>query len=59
MFLLSLFPNPLFDVAGVAAGAVKMPIRRFFPAVLAGKIIKDTYLAAVGGVGIGIVAHLF
>ena len=58
MFLLSLFPNPLFDVAGVAAGAVKMPIRRFFLAVLAGKVIKDTYLAAVGGLGADILTHL-
>ncbi len=58
MFLLSLFPNPLFDVAGVAAGAVKMPVRHFFLAVLAGKVIKDTYLAAVGGLGADIVAHL-
>jgi membrane protein DedA with SNARE-associated domain len=58
MFLLSLFPNPLFDLAGVAAGAVKMPVRHFFIAVLAGKIIKDTYLAAVGGLGADIVAYL-
>ena len=58
MFLLSLFPNPLFDVAGVAAGAVKMPLRRFFLAVLAGKVIKDTYLAAVGGLGAEIIVHL-
>ena len=58
MFLLSIFPNPLFDLAGVAAGAVRMPIRRFFPAVLAGKIIKDTYLAAIGGVGASILTHL-
>lgn len=58
MFLLSVFPNPLFDVAGVAAGAVKMPIRRFFLAVLAGKVIKNTYLAALGALGADIVAHL-
>jgi membrane protein DedA with SNARE-associated domain len=58
MFLLSLFPNPLFDVAGVAAGAVKMPLRRFFTAVLAGKVIKDIYLAAVGGLGADILARL-
>ena len=58
MFLLSIFPNPLFDLAGVAAGAVRMPIRRFFPAVLAGKVIKDTYLAAIGGVGASILTHL-
>ncbi len=58
MFLLSIFPNPLFDLAGVAAGAVRMPIRRFFPAVLDGKIIKDTYLAAIGDVGASILTHL-
>ena len=58
MFLLSIFPNPLFDLAGVAAGAVRMPIRRFFPAVLAGKVIKDTYLAAIGGVGASILTQL-
>ena len=57
MFLLSTFPNPLFDIAGVAAGAVKMPIKRFFPAVLCGKVIKDTYLAAIGGLGATIFAH--
>ena len=59
MFLLSIFPNPLFDIAGVAAGVVKMPIRRFFPAVLSGKIIKDLYLAAIGGLGATILTDLF
>ncbi len=58
MFGLSVFPNPLFDLAGVAAGAVRMPIRRFFPAVLSGKIIKDTYLAAIGGLGATVFTHL-
>ncbi len=58
MFGLSIFPNPLFDLAGVAAGAVRMPIRRFFPAVLSGKIIKDTYLAAIGGLGATVFTHL-
>ncbi len=59
MFLLSVFPNPLFDLAGVAAGAVRMPIRRFFLAVLGGKIIKDLYLAAIGGLGATILTDLF
>ena len=58
MFLLSIFPNPLFDLAGVAAGAVRMPVRRFFLAVLSGKVIKDTYLAAIGGVGVTVLARL-
>lgn len=58
IFLFSVFPNPLFDVAGVAAGAVKMPIRHFFLAVLAGKVIKNTYLAAMGGLGADILTRL-
>lgn len=51
MFLMSTVPNPLFDVAGLAAGAVQMPVGRFFVAVLAGKIIKDTWMAAAGAGG--------
>ena len=51
MFLLSSFPNPLVDVAGVAAGAVHMQLRRFFIGVLAGKIVKNIYLAAGGLAG--------
>jgi len=48
MFVMSVIPNPLFDIAGAAAGVVRMPLGRFFLAVLAGKIIKDTYMAAAG-----------
>ncbi len=58
MFLMSVVPNPLFDLAGVAAGAVQMPVIRFFPAVLGGKVIKDLYLAAIGGLGATIFNHL-
>ncbi len=48
LFLLSSFPNPLVDVAGVAAGAVHMQLRRFFMGVLPGKIFKNIYLSAGG-----------
>jgi membrane protein YqaA with SNARE-associated domain len=58
MFVMSTIPNPFFDVAGLAAGAVQMPLRSFFFAVLGGKVIKNTWLAAAGGVGAGVVAHL-
>jgi membrane protein YqaA with SNARE-associated domain len=58
MFLMSTIPNPAFDIAGLAAGAVQMPLRSFFVAVLSGKIIKDTWMAAVGGLGIGVLANL-
>jgi len=58
MFLMAIVPNPLFDVAGLAAGALEMPLRRFFLAVLAGKIIKDLYLAGAGGLGAAIFDQL-
>ncbi len=59
VFLMSTVPNPLFDVAGLAAGAAQMPIKRFFLAVLAGKVTKDTWLAAAGGVGFALVTSLW
>ncbi len=58
MFLMSIFPNPLFDIAGLAAGAVKMPVANFFFSVLAGKVIKDTWMAAVGAGGAAVFSHL-
>jgi len=48
MFLLSSVPNPLVDVAGVAAGAVRMKLRNFFVGVLFGKIFKNIYLSTGG-----------
>jgi len=52
LFLMSTIPNPLFDIAGLAAGAVQMPLKNFFFAVLAGKVIKDTWMAAAGAGGV-------
>ncbi|MEX0682162.1 MAG: VTT domain-containing protein [Dehalococcoidia bacterium] len=58
MFLMSTIPNPLFDVAGLAAGAVQMPMRRFFLAVLGGKIIKDMWLAGLASAGVTVFSHV-
>jgi membrane protein YqaA with SNARE-associated domain len=58
MMFLSAFPNPLFDLAGVAAGAVRMPVRRFFGSVFVGKVVKNTYLAALGSLGASIFVGL-
>jgi membrane protein YqaA with SNARE-associated domain len=55
MFAMSVLPNPFFDVAGVIAGAVRMPIWKFFVAVLLGKIIKSMYIAGAGALGISII----
>jgi membrane protein YqaA with SNARE-associated domain len=59
MFVLAAIPNPFFDIAGVAAGATKMPVWRFFIAVLLGKIFKGMYVATAGFIGIGILRGFF
>ncbi len=48
ILILSIIPNPLFDLAGIAAGALKIPIRRFLLVCWVGKTIK-TILFALGG----------
>jgi membrane protein DedA with SNARE-associated domain len=58
IFLLSTFPNPLFDLAGAAAGASRMPALRFFLATLGGKIIKDLFLAYGGSFSAGVIRDL-
>lgn len=58
MFLLSCVPNPLVDVAGVAAGAVGMRVQNFLLGVFPGKVVKNIYLSAGGLAGAAIVRHL-
>ncbi len=55
MFTLSAVPNPLFDLVGVAAGSVRMPVWKFFFSVLAGKTVKSMYVAGAGA----LIADLF
>jgi len=51
IFLLALIPNPLFDIAGMVAGALKMPMWRFLLWVWLGKCIKMLAFA-LGGAGL-------
>lgn len=48
MFAWAVPPNPLFDVGGLAAGAVGVPYRIFFVAVFAARLIR---LAAIVWLG--------
>ena len=48
ILVLSAIPNPLFDVAGVAAGIAKMPIQTFLFFVWIGQLIKMTLFAFAG-----------
>jgi membrane protein YqaA with SNARE-associated domain len=53
VFLLAFFPNPLFDIAGITAGALKMPLWRFLLFCLLGKILKMLVFAYFGETVIG------
>ncbi|MCX8199936.1 MAG: VTT domain-containing protein [Candidatus Micrarchaeota archaeon] len=48
IFTLALIPNPLFDVAGIAAGAIKYPYWKYLAACALGKIIKVGVFAYLG-----------
>lgn len=48
MFAMAFMPSPLFDVAGLAAGAARVPIRIFYPAILLGKVGRGILMAAAG-----------
>jgi membrane protein YqaA with SNARE-associated domain len=48
ILILSAIPNPFFDLAGVAAGALKMPVVKFFFWCLVGETIKMTIFALAG-----------
>jgi uncharacterized membrane protein YdjX (TVP38/TMEM64 family) len=48
VFLLSAIPNPFFDLAGVAAGALKMPLGRFLFWAWIGETTKMFIFAFAG-----------
>lgn len=48
IFLLSAVPNPVFDIAGIAAGALQIPFWRFLVVCFLGKTIKATLMGLLG-----------
>lgn len=48
LFVLSAIPNPLFEVAGLTAGSVRMSFRRFIVSVTGGKIVRGLLIAYYG-----------
>jgi len=58
IFLMALFPNPVFDVAGMAAGVLRLPVWKFLVSCAAGKVIKNVLFALVGSYGIGALFQL-
>ncbi len=59
ILLLAAIPNPFFDVAGIAAGAMKMPVWRFFLFCWFGQIIKMGMFAFAGAYSITWLLGLF
>ena len=56
---LSAIPNPVFDLAGIAAGALRFPLERFLLSCWVGKTIKTTLFAYVGAQFINTLDSLF
>lgn len=56
VFILAVVPNPLFDVAGITAGTLGMPVRAFWLACFAGKTIRLAGIAWLASRAPGILA---
>jgi membrane protein DedA with SNARE-associated domain len=48
IFALAFIPGPVFDLAGIAAGTLRVPFRRFLLACLAGKLLRFIAVAWAG-----------
>lgn len=59
ILVLSAIPNPFFDVAGIAAGMAKMPIRTFLFFIWIGQLIKMTLFALAGKFSISLLTNFF
>ena len=59
IFIASLIPNPFFDVLGVAAGALRYPLRRFLLIAWAGKTIKNVGIAYAGAQSVTWIKDVF
>jgi membrane protein YqaA with SNARE-associated domain len=54
IFVLAFIPNPLFDVAGLVAGGLKIAWWRFVVACAAGRVLRYILLAMVGAFVVGL-----
>jgi membrane protein YqaA with SNARE-associated domain len=58
VFVLSLVPNPFFDLAGLVAGTLRYPLWRFLMFCWLGKVIKTTLVAWAGAESLTLIAPL-
>jgi uncharacterized membrane protein YdjX (TVP38/TMEM64 family) len=59
IFVLALIPNPFFDAAGMAAGALRFPVWKYLVAAGLGKVIKNILFAYGGALGLDWLSRLF
>jgi membrane protein YqaA with SNARE-associated domain len=58
IFFLAFIPNPLFDVGGMIAGALRLPLWKFLVSCIAGKVSKNVIFALAGYYGIDVLFTL-
>jgi uncharacterized membrane protein YdjX (TVP38/TMEM64 family) len=56
---LAAIPNPAFDLAGIAAGALRLPLWKFLVGCIIGGIVKNTIVALAGYYGIEALLKLY
>ena len=59
IFLVAALPVPLFDLAGIAAGAIRMPVWQFVVATALGKTVKYTIAILLGAGSVRGLRHFF
>jgi uncharacterized membrane protein YdjX (TVP38/TMEM64 family) len=59
ILMMAFIPNPLFDMAGMAAGALKMPLWKFLLPCAIGKILKMAMFAYAGAYSIDWLTKFF
>jgi uncharacterized membrane protein YdjX (TVP38/TMEM64 family) len=59
ILILAAFPNPFFDLAGIAAGVAKIPVWKFLLFCWIGQIIKMSMFAFAGAYSIDWISNFF
>jgi len=55
LFALAVIPNPLFDLAGIVAGATKISVHKYLIVVWLGKLIKFVAISYIGAGSINVI----
>lgn len=58
IFILAAVPNPLFDLAGIVAGAYKISVIKYLLVVFLGKIIKFGLIAFLGANSVKLIGNI-